>query len=176
VASGSVYVWRRKAFGANTQEPCLSTLQLTGGVYPGGITLTGNVTRDFPATSPGVFVNRDFGLTVPVLAGMNASGWDMVDVRYLYDSVNDEAYFGTCTSVFSLLSASSAASHSHGHRVATCDLVGTWNVGLVGLQCGLPVPMVPGCMCCFTVCRGRYPLSCTCARAPRLQHRWVHHR
>jgi hypothetical protein len=33
VGAGSAYIWRLKAFGANTQEPCPSVLQLTGGVY-----------------------------------------------------------------------------------------------------------------------------------------------
>ena len=62
--------------------------------YRGGVTLTGNVTHDFVATLPNVFVNKDFGPTSTVLPGMVSSGWDMVDARYLYDPVTDTAYFG----------------------------------------------------------------------------------
>ncbi len=95
ISSGSVYLWRRKAFGANTQEPCyLPEEVLHPGSYPGGVTLTGNVTHDFLANSPNVFVNLDLGVPLTRISGMTASGFDIIDVRYLYDSVRDVAYFG----------------------------------------------------------------------------------
>jgi hypothetical protein len=92
--AGAAYVWRRKAFGLNTEEPCTAKSRVTDAITVGGVTFTGNVFVDFPATGPNIFVNYDLGLPLTLPPVLTRSGWDLIDVRFTYDPSTDTAYFG----------------------------------------------------------------------------------
>jgi hypothetical protein len=59
---------------------------------------TGNVTADFPASDPSVFVASDtYGTEGSFIT--RPSGWDVASVRFAYDQATDTGYFGACSRV-----------------------------------------------------------------------------
>jgi hypothetical protein len=56
------------------------------------MTLTGNVPVDFPIADPKVFTHVDSKFPITFLGG--PSGWNIIDIRYVYDKVTDTGYLG----------------------------------------------------------------------------------
>lgn len=59
------------------------------------ISFTGDVTADFLADDPSVFVATD--PNPPLTFNGGGSGWNVVDVRFSYDELSDTAFFGINT-------------------------------------------------------------------------------
>ena len=57
------------------------------------VTFTGNVPVDFPSDDPDLFLVVDTKFPITFLGG--PSGWNIVDVRFIYDHVEDVGYLGT---------------------------------------------------------------------------------
>ena len=91
-----------------TPVAALAAVALTLASYTGTVhavspiftpSYTGNVVNDFPAGTPGVFINTNTflpasGNWLDALGNSHPSGWYWYDVRYSYDWVKDIAYFG----------------------------------------------------------------------------------
>jgi hypothetical protein len=68
---------------------------LTDTVTAAAITFTGDVVADFAASDASVLIVTDSAAALTFNDG--PTGWDIVDVRYSYDSETDTAYFGKMT-------------------------------------------------------------------------------
>lgn len=62
-------------------------------VFPLG-TLQGDVSVDFLVGAPGVYVATDPNPPLQFVSGGTDSGWNIVDVRFAYDTASDTGYFG----------------------------------------------------------------------------------
>ncbi len=60
-------------------------------------TLQGDVAIDFLSGSPGVYIAVDPNPPLQFVGGGTDSGWNIVDLRFAYDTATDTGYFGGLT-------------------------------------------------------------------------------
>ena len=88
--------WRAVVVALSTQLALHMHRAQGSSVFPLG-TLQGDVAIDFLSGSPGVHIAVDPNPPLQFVGGGTDSGWNIVDLRFAYDTATDTGYFGELT-------------------------------------------------------------------------------